>query len=143
MPEQCCGPPRPIAASLREWNGATEGGLHRRAECRETFSRCWRASENCRHRKNPTRSARRAVRQRLFFQIRRGPSGERSRQHFYQLHLSEKFAEQHMKVVNAVFALDGVAPAVIRRGAQTALNIFAETDVFLLHFIAERYRALD
>src|SRR5258706_11051616 len=57
--------------------------------------------------------------------------------------LTEEFAEQHVEMVNTIFALDGVAPAVIGRRAQTALNVFAKTDVFLLHFIAEGHRALD
>src|SRR5437016_548088 len=48
-----------------------------------------------------------------------------------------------MKMMNAVFALDGVASAVIGRRPQTTLNIFAEADVFLLHFIAERHRSFD
>src|SRR5438445_6088483 len=112
MREQCCGPAPPIAASLREWNEATGCDPRRRAECRETFSRCWRASGNCRHRKNPTRGARRAVRRRLFFQIRRGPSGERSRENHGPLRLAEEFAEQHVEMMNAIFTLDGVASAV-------------------------------
>src|SRR5713101_3161470 len=57
--------------------------------------------------------------------------------------LAEEFAKQHVEMVNAIFTLHGVTPAVVGRRAQTALNIFAEADVFLLDFIAEGHRALD
>jgi len=51
--------------------------------------------------------------------------------------LTEEFAEQHVEMVDTVFALHGVTPTVVGRRAQTALDVFAEADVFLLHFVAE------
>src|SRR5437879_7038816 len=46
-------------------------------------------------------------------------------------------------MVDDVFALDGVAFAVIGRRAQSTLDIFTEANIFLLNFIAEGHRALD
>src|SRR5215467_14709196 len=46
-------------------------------------------------------------------------------------------------MMDAVFTFHGVAPAVIGRGTQAFLDVFAETDVFLLNFIAESNGALD
>jgi hypothetical protein len=42
-----------------------------------------------------------------------------------------------VEVVDAVFAFDGVAATIVRRGAQAALHVFAERDVFLLDFVTE------
>src|SRR5260370_8215009 len=57
--------------------------------------------------------------------------------------LAEEFAEQHVEMVNAIFAFDGVASAIVSRRTQAALHIFAEAYVFLLYFISAPYRALD
>src|SRR5689334_18544786 len=46
-------------------------------------------------------------------------------------------------MVDAIFALHRIASAIISGRAQTFLNIFAEADVFLLHFIAEGNGTLD
>src|SRR6266700_2522834 len=143
MPTLRSGRSNPTATSPFEWTPATGCGLHREAECRATFSRCWRVSENCQHQKNPTRAARREVRRRSSFQIPRGPSRERSRQNHRRLRLPQEFAEQHVKMVDAVFTLHGVTPAVIGGRPQTTLNIFAEADIFLLYFVAEGHRAFD
>ena len=51
--------------------------------------------------------------------------------------LAEELSEQHVKVVDAILTLDRVAPAVVGGGAQAALHVFAETDVFLLDFVTE------
>ena len=40
-------------------------------------------------------------------------------------------------MVDAVFAFYGVAAAVVGRGAQAALHVFAERDVFLLNFVTK------
>ncbi len=40
-------------------------------------------------------------------------------------------------MVDAVFALYEVAAAVVGGGAQAALDVLAEGDVFLLYFVAE------
>lgn len=40
-------------------------------------------------------------------------------------------------MVDAVFALDGVAAAVVGSGLQAALDRFADVDVFLLNDVAE------
>src|SRR6266851_4832146 len=143
MLERRSGPAPPIAASPREWNGATGCAPRRLAEPRAPFSQCWRASENCRRPQTPTWAARRAVGRRSSFQIPQGLSGERSREHHRRLRLPQEFAEQHVEMVNAVFALDRVASAVIGRGAQATLNIFAEANIFLLHFVAEGNGAFD
>ena len=50
---------------------------------------------------------------------------------------SQKFAEEHVEVVDAVFAFYGVAAAVVSGGVQAALHVFAEQDIFLLDFVAE------
>ena len=55
--------------------------------------------------------------------------------------LAEEFAEQHVKVVDAVFALHGIAATVIGRGTQAALDVFAEKYVFLLDFVAKSHGA--
>jgi hypothetical protein len=60
-----------------------------------------------------------------------------------KLRLAEEFTEQHVKMMDAVFALHGVTSAVIGRGAQPALDGLAKNNVFLLHFIAEGNRSLD
>src|SRR5260370_13287326 len=143
MPTPRSGLAHPIATSLRGWNSTMGCGLRRGEDCSATFSRCWQLNENCRRRTNPTRAARREVCRRSSFQIPRGPSPERSRQHHRRLRLPQEFAKQHVKMVNAVFTFHGVAPAVIGGRAQTTLNIFAEADVFLLDFVAEGPRALD
>jgi len=44
--------------------------------------------------------------------------------------LLHKFPQQHVKVMDAVFAFDGIAAAVVRRGVQSFLHIGAEHDVF-------------
>src|SRR6266700_368277 len=142
MPTLRSGRSNPTATSPFEWTPATGCSLHREAECRATFSRCWRVSENCQHQKNPTRAARREVRRRSSFQIPRGPSRERSRHH-RRLRLPQEFAEQHVKMVDAVFTLHGVTTAVIGGRPQAALNIFTEADIFLLDFIAEGHGAPD
>ena len=49
----------------------------------------------------------------------------------------EELAEEHMKMMDAVFALHRVAAAIVGRGAQTFLDIFAEADIFLLDVVAE------
>src|SRR6266478_9173533 len=59
------------------------------------------------------------------------------------LRLPQEFAEQHVKMVDTVFTLHGVAPAVVGGRPQATLNICAEADVFLLDFVAESHRALD
>ena len=41
-------------------------------------------------------------------------------------------------MVDAVFAFYGVAAAVVGGGAEAALYVFAEGDVFLLDLVAER-----
>src|SRR5258708_969497 len=143
MPIPHSGHSNPTATSPFEWTPATGCGLHREAECPATFSRCWRVSENCQHQKNPTRAARREVRRRSSFQIPQGPSRERSRRHHRRLRLPQEFAEQHVKMVNAVFTLDGVTPAVIGGRPQAALNVFTEADIFLLDFITESHGTLD
>ena len=56
---------------------------------------------------------------------------------------AEEFAEQHVEVVDTVFALDGVAAAVVGGRAQAALHVFAEQNVFLLHFVGEDDSFLD
>src|SRR5229473_7561696 len=40
-------------------------------------------------------------------------------------------------MVDAVFAFDRVAAAIVGRGVQALLHVFAERDVFLLDFVAE------
>ncbi len=46
-------------------------------------------------------------------------------------------------MVHAIFTLYRVAPAIISRGTQTALHIFAKPDIFLLHLVAESNGAPD
>jgi len=46
-------------------------------------------------------------------------------------------------MVHAIFTLHRVAPAIICRGAQTALHIFAKPDVFPLHLVTESNSVLD
>src|SRR6266404_4355623 len=141
MPARHCGVARSIVPWLHEWNSATGCGRCRRGARCEPFSRCWPANESCRRLQIPSLVVNPAVRRRWSFRIRRGPSAERSRQRLWQLNLPEEFAEQHVEMMHAVFALDGVAPAVVGRRTQTALNVFAEANIFVLHFLAERDRA--
>src|SRR5260370_32501944 len=143
MPTPRSGLAHPIATSVRGWNSTLGCGLRRGEDCSATFSRCWQLNENCRRRTNPTRAARREVCRRSSFQIPRGPSPERSRQHHRRLRLPQEFGKQHGKMVKGVFTFHGVAPAVRGGRAQTTLNIFAEADGFLLDFVAEGHRALD
>src|SRR6516162_2972824 len=53
--------------------------------------------------------------------------------------LAEELGKQHVEMVDAVFTLHGVAPAVVGGRAQATLHVFAEDDVFPLDFVAESY----
>src|SRR6267143_2240682 len=134
---------RSIVPSLHESNSAMGCGRCRRVARRATSSRCVLDTGSCRHRRIPIQAAMPAARPLWFFQIRRAPSEGRSRQHLYQLHLPEEFTEQHMKMMNTVFTLDRITPPVIGRRVQASLNVFAESNIFVLHFIAKRDGALD
>ena len=49
----------------------------------------------------------------------------------------QKLLHETMKVVNTIFAFDGVTPLQVYARLQVALNIFAEFHIFFLHVIAE------
>src|SRR6267143_1534039 len=143
MPERRSVAARSIVPSFRESNSATGCGRGRRGARLVPSSRCSQVNGSCQHRRIPIQAAKPAARRQWFFQIRRAPSEGRSRQHLYQLHLPEEFTEQHMKMMNTVFALDRITPAVVGRRVQASLNVFAESNIFVLHFIAKRDGALD
>src|ERR1700740_771853 len=55
----------------------------------------------------------------------------------------EELSQQHMKVMDAVLSLHRIPPTIVGCRLQTALHAFAQSDVFLLHLVAESDRLLD
>ena len=53
------------------------------------------------------------------------------------LDYATKLRDQTMKMMDAVFAPDGEPSAIVMFGTQPALHAFADSDIFLLDFIAE------
>src|SRR5579859_7000087 len=69
--------------------------------------------------------------------IFRHPQPARSRAALEPLRGLEELTEQDVKVVDAVFPLHRIAPAVIGGRLQPPLNRFANVNVFLLDGLAE------
>src|SRR5204863_603222 len=56
---------------------------------------------------------------------------------------SHQLRIQSMKMMDAVLALHGIAPAVVRRRGEASLHGFADLDVFDLDLVAEGNRVFD